>query len=136
MSRSLPSLLLLTGLLLLGLPGVTDADKDDKIWVHFVSPRDGQEAIGEIVLEADVLAAGQVRDVVFFVDGQYYALNDYCPHMGASLGLGDVRNLNVICDRHGWAFRLADGQGIDAPDLKADTFETRVRDAEVQVRLG
>ncbi len=72
---------------------------------------------------------------VFFVDGQYYAINDYCPHMGASLGLGDVRNLNVICDRHGWAFRLADGQGIDAPDLKAETFETHVQDGEVQVSL-
>jgi VWFA-related protein len=70
MKSSLSFLLLLSGLLLLGLPGVTDADKDDKIWVHFVSPRDGQEAIGEIVLEADVLAAGKVRDVVFFVDGQ------------------------------------------------------------------
>ena len=73
---------------------------------------------------------------VFFVDGQYYALNDYCPHMGASLGLGDVRDLTVICDRHGWAFRLADGRGIDAPDLKAEVFETRVKDGEVQVRLS
>jgi nitrite reductase (NADH) small subunit/3-phenylpropionate/trans-cinnamate dioxygenase ferredoxin subunit len=72
---------------------------------------------------------------VFLVDGQYYALNDYCPHMGASLGPGDVRDLTVICDRHGWAFRLADGRGIDATDLKAEAFETRVQDGEVQVRL-
>ena len=72
---------------------------------------------------------------LFLVDGQYYALNDYCPHMGASLGLGDVRDLRVICDRHGWAFRLADGQGIDAPDFTAEVFETRVQDGELQVRL-
>ena len=72
---------------------------------------------------------------LFLVDGQYYALDDYCPHMGASLGPADVRDLRVICDRHGWAFRLTDGHGIDAPDLKAEVFETRVRDEEVQVRL-
>jgi VWFA-related protein len=52
------------------MPSVTSADKDDKIWVHFVNPRDGQEAAGEIVLEADVLAVAPIRDVVFFVDGQ------------------------------------------------------------------
>ena len=72
---------------------------------------------------------------LFLVDGQYYALDDYCPHMGSSLGLGDVRDLTVICDRHGWAFRLANGRGIDAPDLKAEVFETRVQDGQVQVRL-
>jgi VWFA-related protein len=52
------------------MPSVTSADKDDKIWVHFVNPRDGQEAAGEIVREADVLAVAPIRDVVFFVDGQ------------------------------------------------------------------
>ena len=73
---------------------------------------------------------------LFLVDGKHYALDDYCPHMGASLGPGTVRDLKVICDRHGWAFKLTDGQGIDAPDFKAQVFETRVQDGEVQVRLG
>jgi len=72
---------------------------------------------------------------LFLTHGQYYALDDYCPHMGASLGPGNVRDLTVICDRHGWAFRLADGQGIDAPDFKAEVLETRVQGVQVQVRL-
>ena len=80
-------------------------------------------------------AVGGRAVALFLVDGQYHALDDYCPHMGASLGLGDVRGLTVICDRHLWAFRLADGQGIDAADLTAEVFQTRVQDGEVQVRL-
>jgi len=43
-----------------------------------------------------------VRDreiALFYVDGRYYAMDDYCPHMGASLGMGDVSDGVVICDR-------------------------------------
>ncbi len=73
------------------------------------------------------------RIAVFFVDGRYYALDDYCPHMGESLGLGDVHEGAVICDRHLWAFRLTDGVSPDAPSLKAETFEVRVQDGAIQV---
>ena len=80
-------------------------------------------------------AVGGRAVALFLAHGQYYALDDYCPHMGASLGPGNVRDLTVICDRHGWAFRLADGQGIDGPDFKAEVLETRVQGGQVQVRL-
>jgi len=73
---------------------------------------------------------------VFFVGGRYYALDDYCPHMGASLGTGDVYQDMVICDRHLWAFKLSDGSCPDAPGLKADTFEVRVQGDEIQVRVA
>ncbi len=75
------------------------------------------------------------RIAVFFVDGRYYALDDYCPHMGESLGLGDVHDGAVICYQHLWAFRLTDGVSPDAPSLKAETFEVRVRGEEIQVRV-
>ena len=72
---------------------------------------------------------------LFLVGGQYYALDDYCPHMGASLGSGDVRHGHVICERHLWAFSLRDGSCSDAPTLRAETFEVRVVGEEIQVRL-
>lgn len=72
---------------------------------------------------------------VFFVKGRYYALDDYCPHMGASLGTGQVWEDLVLCNRHLWAFRLADGFCPDAPALKAQTFEVRVEGDEIQVRV-
>jgi nitrite reductase (NADH) small subunit/3-phenylpropionate/trans-cinnamate dioxygenase ferredoxin subunit len=82
--------------------------------------------------------AFQVGDrwvAVFFVDGQYYALNDACPHMGASLALGDVRNGAVVCDRHLWAFRLNDGVCPDAPALRAEVYPVRIVGEEIQVAL-
>ena len=72
---------------------------------------------------------------IFFVDGNYYALDDECPHMGAPLSLGDVRNGMVVCDRHLWSFRLDDGTCPDASHLRAETFEVRLSGNEIQVRV-
>ncbi len=80
-------------------------------------------------------AVGDREVAVFLLNGRYYALNDLCPHMGASLGTGDIWDGMVICNRHMWAFRLADGFCPDAPALKAETFEVRVEGDEIQVRL-
>jgi len=78
---------------------------------------------------------GDRRVAVFCFDGTFYALDDRCPHMGASLATGDLRDGAVICDRHLWAFQLADGQCPDIPALRAETFEVRVEGREIQVRL-
>ena len=85
--------------------------------------------------QGKLCTAGDREIALFLVDGQYYALDDCCPHMGASLSLGDVRDGTVICDRHLWAFRLADGACPDVPTLKAETFEVRVEGNEIQVRV-
>ncbi len=72
---------------------------------------------------------------LFHADGKYYALDEFCPHMGAPLSLGDVRGDVVLCDRHLWAFRLADGSCPDVPGLAAVTFEVRVEGEEIQIRV-
>jgi len=92
--------------------------------------------VGDIPQERGrTFAIGDRLVAVFYVGGTYYALDDFCPHMGASLGVGDVRDGMVICDRHLWAFDLSDGTCPDAPGLKAETFEVRVQGNEIQVRL-
>lgn len=79
---------------------------------------------------------GDREVAVFHVRGDYYAMDDYCPHMGASLGTSDVHGDMVVCDRHLWAFKLADGSCVDVPALKAETFDVRVQGDEIQVRLS
>lgn len=78
---------------------------------------------------------GDREVAVFLVEGVYYALDDYCPHMGASLGASDLRQDMVICNRHMWAFRLKDGTSPDVPTLRAETFEVRVVGDEIQVHV-
>lgn len=73
---------------------------------------------------------------VFHVDGQYFAIDDLCPHMGASLGAGHVEDGIVTCPWHAWRFRVCDGTWCDNPRIKTDTFEVRVVGDEIQVRIS
>ncbi len=74
---------------------------------------------------------------VFFIDGEYRAISDTCPHMGASLAAGYVEEGAVYCPWHAWRFDLESGAWLDAPSSKlcVETFDVRVRDGEIQVHV-
>ncbi len=72
---------------------------------------------------------------LFNVRGQYFAIDDVCPHMGASLGAGELDGETVTCPWHAWRFRVTDGTWCDNPKVKTDSFEVRVEGDEIQVRL-
>lgn len=72
---------------------------------------------------------------VFLWQGNYYAIDDLCPHMGASLGAGEICQGAVACPWHAWRFSVTDGTWLDNPKLRVDRFECRVVGEEIQVRL-
>ena len=73
---------------------------------------------------------------VFHHGGGYYAIDDLCPHMGASLGAGQVdEEGKVTCPWHAWRFDVCDGTWCDNPRLKIDAFEVRVVGDEIQVAV-
>ena len=92
--------------------------------------------VGEVLAgKGRFVIVGDQRIALFFADGQYYALDDFCPHLGAPLWTGDVQQGLVICDRHMWAFDLKTGRSPDAPSLVAQTFPVRVVGEEIQIAL-
>jgi nitrite reductase (NADH) small subunit/3-phenylpropionate/trans-cinnamate dioxygenase ferredoxin subunit len=72
---------------------------------------------------------------VFRSQGQYYAIDDLCPHMGASLATGHLQDGVVTCPWHAWRFKVCDGTWVDNPRLKVDCYEVRVAGDEIQVCL-
>ena len=72
---------------------------------------------------------------VFLSGGEYFAISDTCPHMGASLGAGALEEGAVSCPWHAWRFSIKDGSWLDAPNskLRADCFSVRVTEDEIQV---
>ena len=73
---------------------------------------------------------------VFNHSGTYTAIDDVCPHMGASLGAGQLDGEGkVMCPWHAWRFDVCDGTWCDNPTLKIDTFEVRVEGEDIQVRV-
>ena len=74
---------------------------------------------------------------VFLREGKYFAINDSCPHMGASLASGYLEGADVICPWHGWKFCVKDGLWMDNPRSKtrADSYAVRVVGNEIQVEV-
>lgn len=73
---------------------------------------------------------------VFNQGGNYTAIDDVCPHMGASLGAGQLdEEGKVMCPWHAWRFDVCDGTWCDNPTLKIDTFEVRVEGEDIQVKV-
>ena len=70
---------------------------------------------------------------VFLIDGAYQAIDDFCPHMGASLAAGAVEDGSVMCPWHAWCFSLESGEFIENPQMKVDVFQVRVEGEEIQV---
>ena len=85
--------------------------------------------------EAETYTVGENLVAVFHLDGQYFALNDLCPHMGASLAAGHVEDGTVVCPWHAWRFRICDGTWCDNPKIKTESYEVRVSGDEIQVRV-
>ncbi len=72
---------------------------------------------------------------LFRVGDEFHAIDDLCPHMGASLSGGCIENGVVTCPWHAWRFRLADGTWADNPRLKIGCYPVRVQGDEVQIQI-
>lgn len=73
---------------------------------------------------------------VFLIDGEYFAINDLCPHMGASLASGHVEDHAVTCPWHAWRFSVKDGTWLDNPrGLGTDSWPARVEGDSIQVAV-
>lgn len=77
---------------------------------------------------ASSVAAGQMRvfDVagtrvnVTSVNGQLYAIDDTCTHMGCSLAAGHLDGTTVTCACHGSQFDVTSGAVLRGPALRPE----------------
>ena len=65
---------------------------------------------------------------VFNVDGEYYAIDNFCPHKGAPLSEGAICGHIVECGWHGWQFDVRSGECL--------TVRERIRTYPVKVEEG
>ncbi len=73
---------------------------------------------------------------LFNVDGTFYAIDDACPHQGASLSEGEVRGCVVVCPWHGWEYDVTDGKLLVPPGaLHATTYRVVVQGGDILVEV-
>ena len=95
------------------------------------------------VCRAEEVPAGEGKTVVignklialFHNGDRFHAIDDCCPHMGASLSGGHLENGIVTCPWHAWRFRLADGAWADNPRIKIGCYPVKVQDGTISVEL-
>ncbi|HEX3150506.1 MAG TPA: Rieske 2Fe-2S domain-containing protein [Gemmataceae bacterium] len=92
--------------------------------------------VGDIAEGEAVTVVGPSKAISVFRDGDgYFAIDDMCPHMGASLAGGFVEDGIVTCPWHYWRFRLADGAWADNPRIKIGCYPVQVVADEIRVEL-
>ena len=75
------------------------------------------------------------RFAVYNLDGQFYAIDDTCPHRGGPLGAGVLEDGRVFCPLHGWSFDLKSGACQSNPERPVKSYPVRVENGEVQILI-
>lgn len=75
-------------------------------------------------------------EIALFNDGgRFKAVENTCPHAGASLGEGTLKEGCVICPWHQWTFNLESGSSIRNISIKLKTYPTKIEGNHVFVAL-
>ena len=59
------------------------------------------------------VTAGGTEMLLAKVQGQFHAIANRCPHMGAKLSEGKLNGVIVTCPRHGSRFDVTDGHVVE-----------------------
>jgi len=62
------------------------------------------------------------RVAIFNHAGRLFAVDEACPHMGADLSNGDLKEGILTCAWHGWRFRIDTGEGLTRAWARLRTY--------------
>ncbi len=72
---------------------------------------------------------------VFNCDGEFHAIENACPHRGASLAAGSFTGTTVTCPLHAWEFDLVTGACRNDADSRVRRFDVQVDNGELRLEI-
>lgn len=95
---------------------------------------------GETEIEeggSKMFVIGDIRIGLYRLGGEIFALDNDCPHAGASLAHGEVCDGVVRCRIHHWGFDIKTGTYVDQdmPQFNVKTRAIRVVDGTIEVQV-
>lgn len=95
------------------------------------------------VAEAADLSPGEARTVfangrelaLFNVEGEFYCIDNECPHRDGPLGEGELEDDVVMCPWHAWQINVKTGEVMYNPGLCVATHACKVEEGEVLVEI-
>jgi nitrite reductase/ring-hydroxylating ferredoxin subunit len=101
--------------------------------------------------EGQVVTVGRIEDVppgrgatvqllngtelaLYNINGEFYAIENFCPHKGAPLADGSLCGHTVECDWHGWRFDVRTGECL-TNSSNVETYEVMIEDGLIKLRI-
>lgn len=119
----------------------------NQVDVHFVATTDEIPVNTHKIIEAKGLSIG-----IYNINGEFYAINNYCPHQGAELCKGPVSGTNlpsdvyqynygrdqeiVRCPWHGWEFDIKTGISLFSDSVRTKTYKVVEEDEKIGIILN
>lgn len=69
---------------------------------------------------------------VFNVNGEYYAIDNSCPHKGAPLSEGTFCGHIVECGLHGWQFDVRTGECLTVRET-IKTYSVKIEEGSLKI---
>jgi nitrite reductase (NADH) small subunit len=97
----------------------------------------------ETVARVDEVEQGTVQTVrvgdreiaLALVDGEFYATQAHCLHLGGPLGEGRLEDHVLTCPWHGWQYDVRTGEHEFDRAIQLETYEVRVEDGDVKIAI-
>ena len=85
--------------------------------------------------EGKVITVNGKEIALFNAEGDFYAIENTCKHKGGPLGEGMLDGNVVTCPWHNWKYNVATGISPVNPQVKVGTYEVKVENNEVKVKV-
>jgi NAD(P)H-dependent nitrite reductase small subunit len=72
---------------------------------------------------------------IYHIGGEFYAIENFCPHKGAPLADGQLCGHTVECDWHGWRFDVSTGQCLNYPHSSVEAYEVVIEDGWIKIAV-
>jgi len=113
---------------------------------RFAQLTTGENVMSEFLTVTNTadLAPGEMKLVDFDgeaiaianVDGEYFAFNNTCPHIGGPLAEGELEGDIVTCPWHATPFNVRTGEAQEGgvTNIPVTTYEVRLEGDDIQIR--
>jgi NAD(P)H-dependent nitrite reductase small subunit len=88
-----------------------------------------------VIGKSAIIEVGDKEIALFNYKGNFYAIDNTCPHRGSPLGEGRVEEGILICPNHEWRFELKSGWCPQNPELSIEVYPIKVSDEKIYIRL-
>jgi len=83
---------------------------------------------------ATVELTGGRELALYNVNGEFHAIENFCPHKGAPLADGRLCGHTIECDWHGWRFDVRTGQCLTNND-NIESYTVIIEDGWIKIMI-